>query len=151
MSAALASARGSHTAADRDRRTRPIAATGDRGRCRPDPRPRADRGAQTTSEQNSSAFKALATSDDQAIGFEEACAILDSLPDLSEALAAADPELRRRVFDAFRLSVTLDRNACQIQVKALISSAFSKVCDLESLVANGAIAGAGFEPATSGL
>jgi len=55
------------------------------------------------------------------------------------------------VFDAFRLSVALDRNAGQIRVKALISSAFTKSRDLQNLVANGAIAGAGFEPATSGL
>ena len=33
---------------------------------------------------------------------------------------------RRRVFDAFRLAVALDRNAGQIRVKALISSAFTK-------------------------
>ena len=49
----------------------------------------------------------------------------------------------RRVFGAFRLSVALDRNTGQIRVKALISSAFNKVCDLESLVAIGSIAGAG--------
>jgi hypothetical protein len=49
-----------------------------------------------------------------------------SLPDLTEALAAADPELRRGVFDAFRLSVSLDRNSRQIHVKALVSSAFTK-------------------------
>jgi hypothetical protein len=77
--------------------------------------------------------------------------ILDSLPNLSEALAAADPELRRRVFEAFRLAVALDRNAGQIRVKALVSSAFTKSRDLQDLVANEFIAGAGFEPATSGL
>ncbi len=43
------------------------------------------------------------------------------------------------------------RNAGQIRVKALISSAFTKTRDIQQLVANGAIAGAGFEPATSGL
>jgi site-specific DNA recombinase len=37
------------------------------------------------------------------------------------------------------------------QVKALVSSAFTKTRDLQSLGTNGAIAGAGFEPATSGL
>jgi site-specific DNA recombinase len=88
---------------------------------------------------------------DTAIDLDDACEILDSLPNLTEALAAADPELRRRVFDAFRLAVALDRNAGQIRVKALISSAFTKTCDLQNLVANGSIAGAGFEPATSGL
>jgi hypothetical protein len=88
---------------------------------------------------------------DTAIELDDACEILDSLPNLTEALAVADPELRRRVFDAFRLTVALDRNAGQISVKALISSAFTKTRDLQNLVANESIAGAGFEPATSGL
>jgi hypothetical protein len=44
-------------------------------------------------------------------------------------LAVADPERRRRVFDAFRLAI--DRNAGQIRVKALISSAFTKTRDLQ--------------------
>jgi len=99
---------------------------------------------------------ALAELDDAArtetaIDLDDACEILDSLPNLTEALALADPELRRRVSDAFRLAVALDRNAGQIRVKALISSAFTKSHDLQNLVANGAIAGAGFEPATFGL
>ena len=85
------------------------------------------------------------------IDFTAAREILKALPDLGSALAAADPQTRRRVFDAFRLSVTLDRNAGQIHVKALVSSAFTKARDLQQLVANGKIAGAGFEPATSGL
>jgi hypothetical protein len=81
---------------------------------------------------------------DTAIDLDDACEILDSLPNLTEALAAADPELRRRVFDAFRLAVALDRNAGQIRVKALISSALTKTRDLRNLVANGSIAGAEF-------
>jgi site-specific DNA recombinase len=85
------------------------------------------------------------------IDLDDACEILNALPDLGKALSAADTETRRGVFDAFRLSVVLDRNAHQIQVKALVSSAFTKARDLQSLVTNGAIAGAGFEPATSGL
>jgi hypothetical protein len=40
---------------------------------------------------------------DGAVAVDDACEILDSLPDLTEALAATDPELRRRVFEAFRL------------------------------------------------
>jgi hypothetical protein len=47
---------------------------------------------------------------------------------------------------AARLAVALDRNAGQIRVKALISSAFTNTCDLQSLVGNGAIAGAGYGP-----
>jgi hypothetical protein len=73
---------------------------------------------------------------DDAVALDDACEILDSLPDLGEALVTADPELRRRVFDAFRLSISLDRNARQIQVKALVSSAFRQARDLQSLVAN---------------
>jgi hypothetical protein len=96
---------------------------------------------------------ALATENHEngSIDFRDACEILKAPPDFGSALAAADPQTRRRVFDAFRLSVTLDRNAGQIHVKALISSAFTKARDLKQLVANGEIAGAGFEPATSGL
>jgi hypothetical protein len=43
-----------------------------------------------------------------AVDLEEACAILDSLPNLGKALAAADPQLRRRVYGAFRLAVEID-------------------------------------------
>ncbi len=86
--------------------------------------------------------------------FEQACEVLDNLPDLREALAKADPKTRRAVYEAFRLSVEIDRNAGEIRMKALVSSAFRNVRDLEGLtglVANGGIAGAGFEPATFGL
>jgi hypothetical protein len=43
-----------------------------------------------------------------AVDLEEAGAILDSLPNLGKALAAADPQLRRRVYEAFRLAVEID-------------------------------------------
>jgi len=79
------------------------------------------------------------------INLNQAREILNALPDLGKALSTADTETRRGVFDAFRLSVALDRNAHQIQVKALVSSAFTKARDLHSLVTNGAIAEAGFE------
>ncbi|MDQ4000060.1 MAG: hypothetical protein M3283_03425 [Actinomycetota bacterium] len=42
-----------------------------------------------------------------AVDLEEACAILDSLPNLGKALAA-DSQLRRRVYEAFRLAVEID-------------------------------------------
>lgn len=38
------------------------------------------------------------------LDIEGACAILDGLPDLGGVLATTDPELRRRVYEAFRLS-----------------------------------------------
>ncbi len=88
---------------------------------------------------------------DSVTDIDAACEVLDGIPDLSEALTSADPKLRRAVFDAFRLSVEIDRNAGQLRVKALVSSAFNGVRDLKSLVANEGVAGAGFEPATFGL
>jgi DNA repair exonuclease SbcCD ATPase subunit len=81
---------------------------------------------------------------EEPIDIEEACALLDSLPDLSEPLAEADPKLRHAVYEAFRLRVEIDRNAQQIRLKALVSSAFSQVRSLSDLVAGKAIAGEGF-------
>lgn len=64
-------------------------------------------------------------------------------------LLARDVELRRRVFDAFQLAVKIDRNKPHIRLKALISNAFAGN-NLNDLVANGSIAGAGLKhlPAT---
>ncbi len=84
-------------------------------------------------------------------GPEDSLAILEGLPDLGSSLASADPKLRRAVFDAFRVRMEIDRNAGEIKLKALVSSAFSEVQDLDGLVTHKAIAGAGFEPATFGL
>jgi hypothetical protein len=77
---------------------------------------------------------------------DDACAILDGLPNLHNALAAADPKLRRQVYDAFRLSVEIDRNQAQIRLKALVSSALTEATDLEALVAHKAIAGERYAP-----
>jgi hypothetical protein len=41
--------------------------------------------------------------------------------------------------------VEIDRNAGHIRLKALISRAFTEARDLEDMVANGEVAGAGFE------
>ena len=82
----------------------------------------------------------------------DACEILDAVPDLGKRLVTADPELRRNVYDAFRLSVEIDRNQGQTTLEALVSSASTRANDLTDLVcSNKAIAGAGFEPATFGL
>ncbi|MGV1047913.1 MAG: hypothetical protein ACOYD4_05245, partial [Solirubrobacterales bacterium] len=91
------------------------------------------------------------TEREEPIDIEEACAVLDALPDLSKPLAEADPKLRHAVYEAFRLRVEIDRNTQQIRLKALVSSAFSQVRGLNDLVAGKAIAEAGFEPATFGL
>jgi len=79
------------------------------------------------------------------LDLDEACAVLDCLPDLSKPLAKADPELRRSVYEAFQFGIELDRNKPEIRLKALVSSAFSTTSDLDDLagmVANGVIAGA---------
>jgi hypothetical protein len=44
------------------------------------------------------------------LDLDEACAVLDSLPDLSKLLAKADPELRRQAYEAFQFGIELDRN-----------------------------------------
>jgi hypothetical protein len=65
------------------------------------------------------------------------------------ALAKADPELRREVYEAFQFAVELDRNKPEVRLKARLSSAFSAASDLDdfaSMVANKAIAGADMDP-----
>jgi hypothetical protein len=78
------------------------------------------------------------------------CEILDQLPLLDNELTEADPQLRRQVLDAFKFSLEVDRNKPEIRMRALVSSAL-KADNLQDLVTNGSIAGAGFEPATFGL
>jgi site-specific DNA recombinase len=99
--------------------------------------------------------RALATSERSTASrphtdLDSACELLDQLPLLDNELAEADPELRRQVLDAFRFAVEIDRNTPGIRLRALVSSAL-KANDLQDLVTNGSIAGAGFEPATLGL
>jgi Recombinase len=83
--------------------------------------------------------------DSEGFDVDEAAAILDSMPDLAKPLAEADPELRRSVFEAFRLRVEIDRNSGLVRLKALVSSAFSQVKDLSDVCSTKAIAGAGLE------
>ncbi len=89
----------------------------------------------TEREQAAAALAQLEGSrrDSSAVDVEDACAVLGALPDLGKRLAAADPELRRAVFEAFRLRVEIDRNAGQIRLKALVSSAFGGAKDLTDL------------------
>jgi site-specific DNA recombinase len=91
--------------------------------------------------------------DSAAVDPEDAAGILDALPDLGTTLAHADPELRRAVFEAFRLSVEIDRNAHELRIKALVSSAFGEASDLADLgdagnlaLSDKAIPLRGFEP-----
>jgi hypothetical protein len=76
-----------------------------------------------------------------------------SLSDLGKSLIAADPDIRRAVFDAFRLRVEIDRNSGQIRLKALVSSAFGEATNLSDLgeagdpaLSDKAIPLRGFEP-----
>jgi site-specific DNA recombinase len=99
--------------------------------------------------------RALASSERSAASrphtdLDTTCEILDQLPLLDNEFTGADPELRREVLDAFNFSLEIDRNKPEIRMSALISSAL-KSDNLQDLVANGSIAGAGFEPATFGL
>jgi hypothetical protein len=91
--------------------------------------------------------------DSTAVDPDDARAVLDALPDLGERLATADPGVRRAVFDAFRLHVEIDRNASQVRLKALVSSAFGEAKDLIDLgdagdpaLSDKAIPLRGFEP-----
>jgi hypothetical protein len=69
------------------------------------------------------------------VDLDRACAILDGLPDLSKSLARAEPELQRRIFEAFHLTIELDRNAPEVRLSALVSSAFAEASDLDALAA----------------
>ncbi len=99
--------------------------------------------------------RALATSERSTTArphtdLDSACEILDQLPLLEDEFAEADPELRRQILDAFKFSLEIDRNKPEIRLRGLISSAL-KADNLQDLVANGSIAGAGLihKPATA--
>ncbi len=94
------------------------------------------------------------------IGLESACEILGAIPDLSSSLRDAPPELLRDLFDAFRLTIDFDASEGELTIRAFVSSALAAVTSIEDCAAVGTggakvsnpdIAGAGFEPATSGL
>jgi hypothetical protein len=89
---------------------------------------------------------------------EELAEQLERLPDLSRALRDAPPEIQRRTFQAFDLQIAYDKSEGRVEVSATVSesvaSAFENAKALlpeGSAVVVGNIAGAGFEPATSGL
>jgi site-specific DNA recombinase len=89
---------------------------------------------------------------------EELTDILSRLPDLSEALRKAPPNIKRQVFEAFCLQIRYDNIERRIEISATISEAvakaFEKTKDLPEEVSRVTlrdIAGAGFEPATFGL
>jgi hypothetical protein len=83
---------------------------------------------------------------------------LARLPDLTEALRTAPPQVQRQVFQAFELQIHYDRAERQIEISATVSEAVADAFEKQkalpeegSLVVVRDIAGAGFEPATFGL
>jgi site-specific DNA recombinase len=91
-----------------------------------------------------------------------ACELLASLPQLGERLREAPPKLLRQTLDAFRVTIDIDRIASTVTIRAFVSTALGGSQTLEEIgraaldkprakVSNSFIAGAGFEPATSGL
>jgi site-specific DNA recombinase len=106
------------------------------------------------------AHAALAGMDIQEIEGEEEdlSERLKRIPDLAEQLHDAPPALKRQVFDAFELRIDYDKAERRIEISATVSEAVAEVLETEkTLLAEGLpvtvrdIAGAGFEPATSGL
>jgi site-specific DNA recombinase len=84
--------------------------------------------------------------------------LLGRIPDLSQTLHEAPPELKRQVFEAFGLRIAYDKVERRIEISATISEAVAKALEKAedlpeevSSVARRDIAGAGFEPATFGL
>ncbi len=87
---------------------------------------------------------------------------LAQLPDLSNQLRDATPQVKRQVFQAFELRVEFDKTSRRVEISATVTEAVAqafentKALRLEGLAADGIvsvkdIAGAGFEPATFGL
>ena len=89
---------------------------------------------------------------------EELSEQLARLPDLSKALREAEPAIKRQVFASFDLQIAYDKAQRRVELTATVSQAVADAFEnAEALLAGGSevvvrdIAGAGFEPATSGL
>ena len=83
---------------------------------------------------------------------------LARMPDLTERLREASPEVQRQVFEAFELQILYDKAERRIEISATVSEAVANAFEKQkalpkegSLVVLRDIAGAGFEPATFGL
>jgi site-specific DNA recombinase len=83
---------------------------------------------------------------------------LGRVPDLTESLRQASPEVQRQVFEAFELEILYDKAERRIEISATVSEAIANAFEKQkalpkegSLVVVRDIAGAGFEPATFGL
>ncbi|MCB0869316.1 MAG: recombinase family protein [Solirubrobacterales bacterium] len=89
---------------------------------------------------------------------EELMKRLEELPDLTENLRNASPQIKRQVFQAFDLQITFDKRECRVEISATVSEAVAKSFNTKDPLAREGlavvpkdIAGAGFEPATFGL
>ena len=89
---------------------------------------------------------------------EELIARLERIPDLTEALRTASVQIKRQVFESFDLQIAYDKVEGRVELSATVSEAVAEAFEnAEALLAEGSsvvvtnIAGAGFEPATSGL
>jgi hypothetical protein len=89
---------------------------------------------------------------------EELIAQLERIPDLTEALRTASVQIKRQVFESFDLQIAYDKRESRVEISATVSEAVADAFqNAETLLAEGSsvvvtnIAGAGFEPATSGL
>ncbi len=78
---------------------------------------------------------------------------LDRIPDLMEAL-----QIKRQVFESFDVQIVYDERESRVEITATVSEAAAGALqNSKALLAEGSsvvvrdIAGAGFEPATSGL
>ena len=83
---------------------------------------------------------------------------LERIPDLTEALRTASVQIKRQVFESFDLQIAYDKQEGRVELSATVSEAVAEAFEnAEALLAEGSsvvvtnIAGAGFEPATSGL
>ena len=83
---------------------------------------------------------------------------LARLPDLTEALREASPAIKRQVFESFDLRIAYDKVERRVELSATVSEAVADAFEnAKALQTKGSsvvvtdIAGAGFEPATSGL
>ena len=89
---------------------------------------------------------------------EELISQLDRIPDLTEALRTASPQIKRQVFESFDLQIVYDKRECRVEITATVSEAIAEAFqNAKTLLAEGSsvvvtnIAGTGFEPVTSGL
>ena len=80
---------------------------------------------------------------------------LAAVPDLSESLRRASPQIKRQVFEAFDLQIAVDQTEGRVEISATVSEEVARALNTKDPLAREGlavvpkdIAGAGFEPAT---